>query len=206
MKMKSVLLGALAATILASSGPPAAFADSAICYNCPPQWADWASQLKAMLVGRVLPHDRGAFDRALGAARAASRAQILVHDHFVPERDVQRYFELADVVLGTYQRHVGSSGILIRAAAAGTPVLASDYGLLGEQTRRHRIGLAVDSRSTSAVAETLERLLGALDPGDPTSPIWDLGSMKSFAAANTPRSYADTLLNQIAPASRPAQL
>ncbi len=33
--------------------------DSAVCYNCPPMWADWASQLKAIEknIGIKLPHD-----------------------------------------------------------------------------------------------------------------------------------------------------
>lgn len=37
-----------------------AFAEeSAICYNCPPMWADWASQLKAIKenTGILMPHD-----------------------------------------------------------------------------------------------------------------------------------------------------
>ena len=34
-------------------------AADAICYNCPPQWADWASQLKSIkqTLGYELPHD-----------------------------------------------------------------------------------------------------------------------------------------------------
>ena len=37
----------------------AAQAADAICYNCPPQWADWASQLKAIKenLGYDIPHD-----------------------------------------------------------------------------------------------------------------------------------------------------
>jgi putative spermidine/putrescine transport system substrate-binding protein len=37
----------------------AAAGDSAICYNCPPMWADWASQLKAIEenLGISMPHD-----------------------------------------------------------------------------------------------------------------------------------------------------
>ena len=37
----------------------AAQAADAICYNCPPQWADWASQLKAIEkeLGYSIPHD-----------------------------------------------------------------------------------------------------------------------------------------------------
>jgi len=59
MKLKTVLIGATAAVILAVSAPPAALAESAICYNCPPQWADWASQLKEIKknIGIDVPHD-----------------------------------------------------------------------------------------------------------------------------------------------------
>src|SRR5712664_2964913 len=37
----------------------AAVAQTAICYNCPPEWADWASQLKSIkaATGITVPHD-----------------------------------------------------------------------------------------------------------------------------------------------------
>jgi putative spermidine/putrescine transport system substrate-binding protein len=43
---KQIAAGALLALGLAASG--LATAQNAICYNCPPEWADWASQLKAI--------------------------------------------------------------------------------------------------------------------------------------------------------------
>lgn len=54
-KFASRTVGAL---LLASVVTPAFGAD-AICYNCPPQWADWASQLKAIEknLGYEIPHD-----------------------------------------------------------------------------------------------------------------------------------------------------
>jgi len=49
---------AVGALLLAGVVAPAFGAD-AICYNCPPQWADWASQLKAIEenLGFKIPHD-----------------------------------------------------------------------------------------------------------------------------------------------------
>src|SRR4030095_10713978 len=46
------------ATALLSAVAPAA-AQTAICYNCPPEWADWASQLKSIkaATGISVPHD-----------------------------------------------------------------------------------------------------------------------------------------------------
>jgi len=54
-KFASRTVGAL---LLAGVVAPAFGAD-AICYNCPPQWADWASQLKAIEenLGFKIPHD-----------------------------------------------------------------------------------------------------------------------------------------------------
>lgn len=59
MKLKLVA-ASLVAVIVLATGPvkPAAAAD-VICYNCPPEWADWASMLKAIKadLGLEVPHD-----------------------------------------------------------------------------------------------------------------------------------------------------
>ncbi len=46
--MKSLLTTALLATGLSLGAASAAAAADAICYNCPPEWADWGSMLKAI--------------------------------------------------------------------------------------------------------------------------------------------------------------
>jgi len=55
-KLKTLVLGAL---LLINTGVGSAKAADAICYNCPPQWADWASQLKSIKkhLGYDIPHD-----------------------------------------------------------------------------------------------------------------------------------------------------
>ncbi len=58
--MRVLLSAAVAATVAISSlTAGTASAQDAICYNCPPQWADWASMLKAIegKLGYKLPHD-----------------------------------------------------------------------------------------------------------------------------------------------------
>ncbi len=54
------LLSAVALTaILAGPTSDPASAEDAVCYNCPPQWADWASMLKAIdeKIDVQMPHD-----------------------------------------------------------------------------------------------------------------------------------------------------
>ena len=55
IKLLALAFAALAALVLRT---PAQAADI-ICYNCPPQWADWASMLKAIKadLGYDIPHD-----------------------------------------------------------------------------------------------------------------------------------------------------
>ncbi|MCP5373008.1 MAG: ABC transporter substrate-binding protein [Hyphomicrobiales bacterium] len=54
--LKSLAFGS---ALMVSAGIGAAQAADAICYNCPPQWADWASQLKSIKqhLGYDIPHD-----------------------------------------------------------------------------------------------------------------------------------------------------
>ena len=58
MMKKSLLVLALLAIATLTSHTPASAAD-VICYNCPPQWADWASMLKAIKadLGYDIPFD-----------------------------------------------------------------------------------------------------------------------------------------------------
>ncbi|WP_431857118.1 ABC transporter substrate-binding protein [Azospirillum sp.] len=66
--LNAFLLGA-AALVAAAAATPAAAQQSAICYNCPPEWADWASQLKAIKddLGIAVPFDNKNSGQALSA-------------------------------------------------------------------------------------------------------------------------------------------
>lgn len=57
--MKRFLLLALAFAMLAGGAAAWAQGQVAICYNCPPEWADWAAQLRAIkeATGIAVPHD-----------------------------------------------------------------------------------------------------------------------------------------------------
>jgi len=58
MRLKALLIG-LASVALLTLPSPAAFAADVICYNCPPEWADWATMLKSIKTDLNLevPHD-----------------------------------------------------------------------------------------------------------------------------------------------------
>ena len=67
MKTVRFVLALLALSLFAP-GQSARAAD-VICYNCPPEWADWASMLKAIKADLKydIPHDNKNSGQALGS-------------------------------------------------------------------------------------------------------------------------------------------
>ncbi|NER26732.1 MAG: glycosyltransferase [Symploca sp. SIO1C4] len=118
--------------------------------------------------------------------------QIISSYEFIPEPDVQAYFNLADVVLAPYQRHVGMSGILLLAAAAQKPVLSSNYGLMGELVQNYKLGLAVDSTVPAEIAKGLNQFL-LKSP----SQLCDLSSLKAFVEQSSVEKFASTVFQYL---------
>lgn len=80
--MKHILAAAMVTTALLAPGQiTATQAADAVCYNCPPQWADWASMLEAIEanLGITMPHDNKNSGQTLSqllAERAAPIADV----------------------------------------------------------------------------------------------------------------------------------
>jgi glycosyltransferase involved in cell wall biosynthesis len=118
--------------------------------------------------------------------------QIIGRHEFITDREVQPYFQLADVILAPYQRHIGMSAILVRAAAAQKPVLSSDFGLMGEVTRRYSLGLAVDSTVPSEIAKGFSRFLLESPPS-----LCDYVKMEQFAEQNNAEQYTKIIFQYL---------
>lgn len=149
-------------------------------------------QVCILLVGKMPDDLRQKYLDAIERLTNDLPVQIIIRDRYIPEVEIQSYFQLADVILAPYQRHVGMSGIINRAAVARKPVLASDYGLMGEITRRYKLGLAVDSTKATEITSGLIKFLTE------SSDIYcDFNLMEQYAARNTPKQFARTIFKQI---------
>lgn len=85
--------------------------------------------------------------------------QIVTYYQFVSPARMNEYFQLADVVLVPYQHHVGMSGVLLHAASAQKPVLASNYGLIGKVVKDNHLGITVDTESPWQIADGLVKFM-----------------------------------------------
>ncbi len=87
--------------------------------------------------------------------------RIVVVDRYVSDEELGAAFFAADVVAVTHPRQIGSSGTLVRAAAAERYLLTSDFGWVGWVTKLFQLGSAVEvvdaDALTAALATSLER-------------------------------------------------
>ncbi len=154
--------------------------------------SDLCQNLCFLLVGRCDLATKSRFQAKIVQVRSEQPVQIIEQYEFISEQAVKDYFQLADVVLAPYQKHIGMSGILLQAAAAKKPVISSNYGLMGELVRRYQLGLAVDSTRpdelTKAIAQFLQQ---------PAEQFFSADKMEVFAQENTVEKFANTIFTEM---------
>ena len=116
-------------------------------------------QVCILLLGYVPDHESVAIETLAKEMNGVSSVQVIIRNQYIEATEVQHYYALSDVILTTYQNHMGSSSALIRAALAKKPVLSSDFGLMGHLVRTRKLGHVCDSTSPPAIAAAIERIL-----------------------------------------------
>ena len=154
--------------------------------------SDLCQKICLLLVGGTNANEQANIKLKLKSVCQTKPVQIIERYEFIPEPEVPVYFQLTDVVLAPYQRHVGMSGILLLAAAAGKPVLSSNYGLMGEIVKRYELGLSVDSTIPSEIAQGLTQCL-TRNPHK----LGDRVKMQTFAKQNSKDNYVNVIFNNL---------
>ncbi|WP_146592396.1 glycosyltransferase [Puniceibacterium confluentis] len=144
--------------------------------------ADSRAGLVLRFVGRIDPADRSRFMAHLAQVQSACpEAVIELVDDFVSDETLAQEVVDCDVVLAPYQNHIGSSGVVFWAAAAGKPLIAQNTGMMGYQIAEHDLGLTVNTTDPLALALALDRT-----EARPRN--------AAFLAAHTPDRFTDTIL------------
>jgi glycosyltransferase involved in cell wall biosynthesis len=107
----------------------------------------------------------GQMDKALGQLIAREYGTLLktrrliIVDGYVRDFDMECCYLAADVIVAPHPRVPGSSGTLIRGAAAKRPIIASDYGWMGWATQTFELGEAVDFSNQETYVAAIETAL-----------------------------------------------
>jgi glycosyltransferase involved in cell wall biosynthesis len=137
-------------------------------------------------------------DGISAAVQAASATTHIIHqDRYIQGEEGQDLMQAADVALVAYRRHIGSSHVLIRAAAAGTPVVGPEYGLMGKTISAHELGIAVDTSDPRALARELDRMLELAAQSNGGESPFDLNRAEEFAQMNHVDHFASTIFGAV---------
>lgn len=153
-------------------------------------------QMCVLFIGEANSRDRDRMEHTIQTLCNTKPIQIIRHYEFVPDDDIPAYFQLANVALAPYQKHVGMSGIVQFAAMTQTPVLSSDYGLMGELVRRYRLGLTVDTTVASYLSQGIVQLLQ-----NHPNRYCDRAKMQQFARENSIERFTETIFNHLLPSA-----
>jgi glycosyltransferase involved in cell wall biosynthesis len=145
-----------------------------------------------LLIGPLEMADKTALEVQIQRLTQIRPIQIICRHNFIADQGIQPYFQIANLVLAPYQRHIGMSAILVRAAAAGTPVLSSDFGLMGEVTRYYKLGLTVDSTVPTEIAKGIELFLSSEQEN-----ICDRAKMQQFVEQNRADRFSQMIFERL---------
>jgi glycosyltransferase involved in cell wall biosynthesis len=140
-----------------------------------------------LIVGPWEENEKEGFDAKLKTISQLSDFQIITVNNFVEEENIQQYFEISDYVLALYQKHIGMSAIMVRAAASQKPVLAYNYGLMGKIIKENELGLIIKND----LSEKIETILSE------NISIGNIEKMKAFAKLNRAENYAKVILDNL---------
>ena len=113
---------------------------------------------RLLLAGKVQESISSKLDGPV-AKKFLDEGRIILFDAWVEHEFMLNAISAMDVVCTPYPRHMGSASILLRAAAAGRPVLGSDFGWIAYMVKKHKIGRLVDVTDPSAFAEAVTEVL-----------------------------------------------
>lgn len=87
-----------------------------------------------------------------------------LQEDFVPEELLSFYFASADVILLPYTIEFKfTSGVLVRAAASGKPIIATSHGLIGHRVKKHNLGLVYDHNDFQGLVESIKEMYNNYD-------------------------------------------
>lgn len=153
---------------------------------------DAANRISIVIAGRIDPSLKSrAHSLAVEAAQRAPLLMLRIEDRRLPDAELHSLVRDCDVVLAPYQRFVGSSGVLIWAAAHRKPILTQNYGLLGHLVHKYGLGLTLDTRIPQLLARGLSEIAtrSEMISSDPSGTA-------AFLSGRTSKLFVETLVQR----------
>lgn len=112
---------------------------------------------RLLLAGRLDPE----YSRLIQTSYAdlVRSGRLVVINRFLSDAELESGYEALDLATVVYDRFPGLASLALKAVAAGTPVIAHDFGWLRAAVRRFDIGILTDVFDNAAFASALKRAI-----------------------------------------------
>ena len=151
-----------------------------------------AKQATLCLFGKVRPDLEDEFPGLVASLRRAQPdLRLRIDDRFLPEEELHRALQEADVVLAPYLQAEGSSGVIGHAARYRTPVIGPNAGLVGALIERYDLGTRVDASRPDAIAEAVQDYVRG------TRSLCGTAGMQTYVEERTPARFAETIFDAV---------
>ncbi len=110
-----------------------------------------------MIVGRVRPEYLDSLAKTISETQQICQGiQIILENRFVEDDEMEAYVGQSDVISIAYVNFYSSSGVIGLAARHNKPVIATKFGVVGDQTRAYELGLTVDGHRVPEIADAMK--------------------------------------------------
>ena len=143
------------------------------------------------LLGPISDNDKRDIEANIDSLNGVDNVLVKVDDRYVSEQDISEAMQLSDAALLTYRQHVGSSNMLVKAAAHRLPVVGTDFGLVGRLIEHYQLGITVASLTEKEIAHGIRQVATGAMQFSPEKAT-------AFAMHHTPGNFAKVIFDSIA--------
>jgi glycosyltransferase involved in cell wall biosynthesis len=150
--------------------------------------AEEASKSCLLIVGKIRTDYEVPLAEAIEEARKLRpELQIVEESRFVDDDEMESFVGQSDVISLVYINFYSSSGVIGLAARHNKPILATKFGVIGDQTREYHLGIPVDGHKPEEIREAFRYFLNIKHIEYPKH-------AKEFVADHSGEAFIKTLL------------
>lgn len=143
------------------------------------RYPDFREHVCIIIAGEVVSDVRNNVYDMLSAIRLLQPSMpIFLFDRLLTDEEFVSLISLSDVICLPYGTVPTTSGLLMHATAYGRPVVAYDFGIVGELIRNHRLGVLYDQPGPQEIAKALCKSIEGFESLD----SGNVRALKTFAA------------------------
>jgi glycosyltransferase involved in cell wall biosynthesis len=147
-----------------------------------------ASRSCLLVVGKIRPEYEIELTNAVEEAKTLRpELQVIFESRFVDDDEMESFVGQSDVLSLVYVNFYSSSGVIGLAARHNKPIIATKFGVIGDQAKEYQLGIPVDGHKPEEIREAFRYFLNI-------SRIEYPKSAKQFVAEHTSEAFIKALL------------